>query len=467
MLTTLFRSFFPWIIFFIFLGYDEIEYQLGAIGALITLLLLARKGLRRWFLFDWASLLFFVFICASIYSFFHPTIYTNADIIASIILSVLAWSSLIVRKPFTMEYAKQSVAKEYWQTKVFHQINTHLSFIWAICFSLMTLLNILQRVGIGTRQWMDEIIPLFLLLVTIWISIWYPEKKRQGKNNQLGLVSLAGLSDLHLSECMSTTMSYRSIGHGATMLLLPHANMSMYGWDSSFVEALAKRYQVILLDYPGVGASKSKVGEMSNVQSLARVVNEFITEMGLRSVVLVGFGLGGWIAQRIAIDYAKNIHGIVLIGSDAGGSRASVPPKEKLQLLNDIDISPEQQAEHLLEFWFPAATRPTMHAKMLNLCYSADMLRELSQETLDNQRLIAQHWYTNTGSYNDLSQLKQRTLIITGILDILVHRQNSLVLSNGIPHSKLIEYADSGHGVIYQHPTEVASSMISFFKEND
>ena len=467
MLKTLFRSFIPWVIFFVFLGYDLFELKIGATGALIALVLLSKQGLKRGFLFDWSSLLFFIFICATIYIFYQPWVDTNASLLANIVLTCIAWLSLLAGRPFTFQYAKQSVTKEYWQTKLFKRINYHLTVIWALCFTLMTACSVAGLYGIGNRDWMTEILPLTLIVMTLWISLWYPEWIRNSKIGKGGVVTIAGMSDLHTVETMSAKVTYRSLGHGSVMVLLPAANMSMYGWDPELLERLSKRHQLILIDYPGIGASKSQVGDILNVNGLARILPEFISELGLRSIVVVGFGMGGWVAQQMAIDYGKHLHGLVLLGTDAGGSRAAPPDVEKSKLMNDDTGTLEEQSDRLSEVLFPASVRPQMLDKMRNLFKSAGMVRNIPNETILAEEQLSQNWYSSEGTYNQLSQIKQATLILTGIQDTVTHRQNSLVLVNGIYNAKLIEYPDAGHGVMYQHPAEIADAVVEYFKGRD
>ncbi|MBL4647931.1 MAG: alpha/beta hydrolase [Gammaproteobacteria bacterium] len=459
---SLIKIFVPWAIFFLFLGYDQLSLHLGAIGALVALVLLNKQGLCKKLLFDWGSLLFFIFFIVTIFVYYQPWIDSHADLFANITLTIIAWISLLLKKPFTLDYAKQKLAKEYWQVRWFIRMNQYLTLSWASLFTLLTALNILETFSMRNNISIIETIPLTALFITLGFNVWFPRWYKHRKIGCGGVITLQGLSNLHLTESASAIISYRTLGHGKPLILLPSSHMTMYGWDPVLLEKLAHRYQLFLLDYPGIGASQLKIDEFS-VESLATIVHEFIRTLKLQQTLLLGFAMGGWITQQIAIDYGYCIQGLILIASDVGGSRATQPEKDIATALNNTSGTPEEQNKRLMSILFPSIIAEDITPKMADIYKVASWVRNISHRIIKEEMKLSLSWFAGTGTYQYLHQITQPTLIITGNLDKVIHRQNSVVLVNGIQNTKLIEYPDAGHGVLFQHPIDISRQIVSYF----
>lgn len=458
----LIQSFIPWVIFFICFGYDELVFKVGASGALVALVLLGKQGLKRGYIFDWGSLLFFVFIFVSVIVFYQPWIAGNASLLANCALTVIAWVSLLINRPFTLQYARMMVAKEYWQTDLFKHLNRRLTLIWALVFTAMTVFEFLELNNTGSTFWFAQIVSLGLVMVAIWVTSWFPDWYKTRKIGQGGLLNLYGLSDLHKITTDSAEISYRTIGHGPVLLLLPDANMTMYTWDVAFIQNLSRSYQVIVVDYPGINESVMHSGEFS-VEGLAKIFLEFIEVLHLKAVTLVGYSMGGWIAELIALNDEQRLDSLVLIATDAGGLRATPTSGDVLQQLIQ-PMSSEDKFKLICETLFGLRFAEEMAPKLRALVVSGGHLTNVSLAILKQQLRLTQAWLDGQGSYKRLLNIRIPTLVITGILDQVIHRQNALVLANGIPNACLVEYPLGGHGVIYQYPIEISLEIAKLLK---
>ncbi len=461
---SLLRSFIPWVIFFALFIYDQMHLQIGAIGALVALVLLSWRGLREGFIFDWGSLLFFVFICCSVLILYLPWVRTDADLLASLALSIIAWISLFLQRPFTLEYAKQSVAREYWQTSLFMRTNRYLTILWAGAFTVITLLSIISEFSFGKNYWLEDALPLVCLIATVIVSLWFPKWYSRREIGVGGVITLEGLSDLKYLETDTAKLSYRTIGtNGPRLVLLPGINMSMYGWDPLLVERLAEHYQVVLLDYPGIGESRVQAKELSII-SLTQILHEFLAALTAEPVILLGYAMGGYFAQLITINYSEQVQGLVLIATDAGGRRASHPDPALLDRILDTKGSLEEQCQRLMDVLFPAPAIPAMQAKMRDIFRTAGLVRSVPGRAVLAEKVLLDEWYAaGGGSYSYLSDINQPTLVMMGILDRVVHRQNGIVLANGMRNAKLLEFPDAGHGLIYQHPERIVGEIVQYF----
>jgi pimeloyl-ACP methyl ester carboxylesterase len=120
---------------------------------------------------------------------------------------------------------------------------------------------------------------------------------------------------------------YRRFGAAASeappLVCLQHFRGNLDNWDPALVDRLAIDREVILVDNPGVGASSGVVPD--NVDDMARDALRFIDALGLRQIDVLGFSLGGYITQEVALVRPRLVRRIVLAGTAPRGG-AEDPP---------------------------------------------------------------------------------------------------------------------------------------------
>src|SRR5204863_2282349 len=99
------------------------------------------------------------------------------------------------------------------------------------------------------------------------------------------------------------SFAYRRFGNKETttpaLVMLQHFRGNLDNWDPALVDRLAEDREVVLLDNRGVGSSTGTVPD--NVSDMARDVVRFASVLGLREIDLLGFSLGGFVAQELAL----------------------------------------------------------------------------------------------------------------------------------------------------------------------
>ncbi|MBX9705163.1 MAG: hypothetical protein K5Q00_02825, partial [Gammaproteobacteria bacterium] len=147
-----------------------------------------------------------------------------------------------------------------------------------------------------------------------------------------------------------------------------------------------------------------------------------------------------------------------------GGSRATSTAAKVLERLAQPMSKTERQTL-LSQTVFASAELKKIIPKLKAMRTSAGELLDVSPAVLQQQYQLAQEWFAGQGTYQQLSQIHQPTIVITGILDKVVHRQNSLVLANGIAGSVRLEYPNASHGIIYEYPIELAKVIAEKIKQ--
>ena len=115
------------------------------------------------------------------------------------------------------------------------------------------------------------------------------------------------------------SLAYRDLGvDGATpIVLLAHLGATLDEWDPRVVDALAAGRRVIAVDLPGVGSSTGSVPP--TIKGMAGAARAFIAALGLSRIDLMGFSLGGFVAQQVALDAPDLVRRLVLAGTGPAG----------------------------------------------------------------------------------------------------------------------------------------------------
>ncbi len=179
-------SFAPWVLFSVFTGLMSVTIA-ALVGFLAELLLTIRNGVKHQLkLFELGSLVFFFALTMS--SLFVASTWLTmwARELGNITLFLLALGSILIGKPFTLQYARESVDQQYWDSPQFFTINVVISWVWCATFAVMTTsagVVILARMHENLLfNWLLPIIvPLLALLFTIWYPKWVHQRIGAGQ----------------------------------------------------------------------------------------------------------------------------------------------------------------------------------------------------------------------------------------------------------------------------------------------
>ena len=131
-----------------------------------------------------------------------------------------------------------------------------------------------------------------------------------------------------------------------------------------------------------------------------------------------------------------------------------------IQLMANNKLSIEKEAAPLMQVMFPKDKIKLMLPKMRALFSAADFSGRVSSTAIQLENELAQEWYEGHGTYHRLGEIDANTLVIAGVQDKIVDRQNSALLVNGIRGANFIEVPDAGHGIIYEHPDKIATAIL-------
>ena len=250
-------------------------------------------------------------------------------------------------------------------------------------------------------------------------------------------------------EAEGTRYAYRRFGKAGTvpLLFLQYFNSNMDGWDPAVTNSLAADHEVILFDNAGVAASGGETPY--TVVEMAHHCVAFCRALDLKAIHIVGFSLGGMIAQQLALDHPHLVQRLILLGTAPRGGEG----------LTFTELSAEEQADPVAfllgAFFSPSEASQAAGREYVKRLESRKEDRDLpvSRESAVAQLAAIREWgiIPPSDRYTTLKNITHPTLIIHGNKDVVVAPINALILAEHLPNAQLIVYADSSHGTHYQH----------------
>ena len=171
--------------------------------------------------------------------------------------------------------------------------------------------------------------------------------------------------------------------------------------------------------------------------------------------------MGGFIAQRLALQHSDRINKLVLLSTDPGGTDADLAPADVWSKLVDMSGTPHEQARRLLSLVFPSAIAESIYGEFGDIVATARA--QLSPDLVNRQVAAMDAWH-RTGIGNRLREINVPVLIATGTGDIVIPPSNALKLVNAIPGAWLAQFNGGGHAFMYQYPRPLADLINSFLE---
>ena len=255
----------------------------------------------------------------------------------------------------------------------------------------------------------------------------------------------------------------RTIGKGPPLLVLNGFSATSTDWDPCFIDRLASRHKLILLNNRGIGGSTDD-GQSFDIAKLANDAAHVIETLGFARTSVMGWSMGGFIAQTLAVEYPDSVHKLILLSTDSGGTDADLASPAVWSQLIDISGTPHEQARRLLSLLFPSRIAESFYRVFGDII--AARQAQLSPELLKRQAAAMDAWHRNSIA-NRLRQIHAPVLIATGTEDVVIPPSNALKLVNAIPGSWLAQFSCSGHAFMAQYPQAVADLINSFLAFDD
>ena len=261
--------------------------------------------------------------------------------------------------------------------------------------------------------------------------------------------------------------AYRETGEGAVpLVLLQHFRGNLDNWDPALVDALASTRRIVAFDNTGVGGSTGTTPD--TVEQMARDAIAFLTAMGLGQIDLLGFSIGSFVAQEIALARPALIRRLILASpapQGAAGMHGWAP-----DVIGAVG-TPETSPEEYLDVFFTHSASSGQAGQ--------EALRRMYARTEDRDQ--ATNWATREAQYDAVCRwgipnhsLLQRAgaiempvFVANGDSDPMILPHYSYLLAGLIPQARVKIYPDSAHGFLFQHHAGFAADVEAFLADTE
>jgi pimeloyl-ACP methyl ester carboxylesterase len=243
-----------------------------------------------------------------------------------------------------------------------------------------------------------------------------------------------------------------------------HFTGTMDHWDPAVTDGLAKEREVILFNNAGISSSSGDVPQ--SIEGMAENAAAFIGALGLSKVDVLGFSIGGFVAQALTLQRPDLVRRLILVGTGPRGGEGMAT------------LTPEAQAVFGAKYPEPDYLWKSVHFTESENSQAAAQrfIERIRARVIDRDPPVSDRVapaqleaLTKWGAprkrpFEYLKDIKQPTLVVNGINDVIVYAVNSWILERHLPNAQLILYPDANHGSLYQHSEQFIAHVNLFLK---
>jgi pimeloyl-ACP methyl ester carboxylesterase len=308
---------------------------------------------------------------------------------------------------------------------------------------------------------------LLLLQIVIPINTFFKSAISQNVSNITTSNALNNLSsnpqDIKKVKVDDINIGYKIFGKsGPPLLLIMGFGGTMNNWDPIMIKKLSLNHTVIVFDNRGVGSTELGNKNFS-ISQFAKDTVGLINALHINKTDVMGFSMGGFIAQEIALNNPEKINKLVIYASNCGGRESTPPTPELSKLVQNTSKSMQEILDGVTALIFPKEWSIQNPQVIETIKEGYKIPPVISMDTIQKQGIASSYWY-NAGVCNQLEKITIPTLIVVGTKDILTPKANSLIMTEKIPDAWLVQIKNGGHGVMYQYPNKFTSIVQAFLE---
>ena len=274
------------------------------------------------------------------------------------------------------------------------------------------------------------------------------------QSGQAGTPSVVA-SPVRVAHTSLGTVGYRIVGSGPPLVMITGYPTTMEDWDPRLVNALARHYRIVIFDNAGIGGTQQLPGPLT-IDAMARQTGALIKALRLPRPDVLGWSMGGMIAQALAVLDPSEVRRLVLCATFPG-TGATVPAATIAALTR---LAP-RQVETVL---FPPNQAKAYNAYAAAISGYPSAAAPSKAVMAAQRRAVTQWWTGKDPAGRKTAAISAPTLIADGAADWVDPVANDRALARLIPAAKLVLYPDAAHAFLFQDATRFAALVESFLK---
>ena len=281
--------------------------------------------------------------------------------------------------------------------------------------------------------------------------------KAEGKAVSVPNIPMSIVSaPIRVAHTAMGSVAYREIGSGPPMVLIAGYGSTMQIWDRRFVDALAENHQVVIFDNASIGKTAPLPAPLT-IDEMANQTSALITTLGLKQPSVLGWSMGGMIAQALAVLHPSQVGRLVLCATYPGTGTA-VPPQANIDALTSGDVQKE------LAQLFPA-DQSVAQSTYLVAVSEFPHGPSASKALIAAQGNASLQWFNGADvAGKETGQISIPTLVADGTVDRLNPVANAYHIASLIPGSTLVLYPNAGHAFLFQDLAAFVPVIESFLR---
>lgn len=267
---------------------------------------------------------------------------------------------------------------------------------------------------------------------------------------------------IHHTAVHGGQIAWYERGSGPPLMMLMGTGSTMAEWDPALLPLLARHHRLVMFDYPGIGWSGPWRGPRT-FAGLADEVARFMAAIGVDKADVLGWSMGGFVAQQLAIRHPSRVTRLVLAGTNPGGGRAVLGTKEHQELDSNASPSP---AEILGDELYP----PNQLAEGYRFAHRLETAGQsgvipndfhVPAATVHAQVAAENPWLLSNANFRALGSLSMPVLATGGHEDPVVPPLNLIKIAGRVPDARLRLFAGA-HAFLFQQRVAFAKVIDAF-----
>jgi pimeloyl-ACP methyl ester carboxylesterase len=272
-------------------------------------------------------------------------------------------------------------------------------------------------------------------------------------------------AEVRIADVGGERIAWYERGSGEPLVMAIGTGSTMAEWDPALLRLLAARRRLILFDYPGIGRSSALPRARTSFAGLADTTARFMATIGIPRADVLGWSMGGFVAQQLAIRHPAAVRRLILAGTNPGGSAAVLgPPADQA-----IDSDPNPSDAAVLRVLYPRTRAGQAEGRaFLRRLDRASSTGEIPDDfavpaaTVRAQVAAEDPWLRSNANWLALGSLQTPTLAAGGTRDVVVPPINLRRIARRIPGSGLALFAGQGHAFLFSARERFARIALDF-----